>query len=126
MTVSREALIKGFKWRTMEGEILTLKQMKTGHIFNSMKMIFNHVASAYRMPTIWFKHRYSDYQIKAATIPKNLVRQIYLFVTEIELRGDLPVKYREPYQEILSIIHSGCIKDPEKLLCRKQIELKRN
>lgn len=32
-----------FRWQTQEGEVLTLDEMSTWHVFNSLKMIWNHI-----------------------------------------------------------------------------------
>lgn len=93
-------LTKSFLWRTMEGEILTLAEMDTKHIFNSMKMIFNHLAQEFNAQPVWFNHRYSDYQHSAARNPEGLAWQVLVFIAEIESRGDLSTKYAEPYQTI--------------------------
>lgn len=93
-----------FRWKTMSGDVLTLSEMKTGHIFNSMKMIYNHLASSLDLPTIWFVHEYSDYHLWSKTIPKKIAKTMLLFIYEIEKRGDLPEKYKQPYSIIIGVI----------------------
>lgn len=93
-----------FRWKTAKGELLTLAEMDTKHIFNAMKMIYNHLAEAYELPTVWFMNQYSDYTVYAEEIPQELALQICLFLNEIEDRGDLPEKYQKPYEDILSIL----------------------
>jgi len=92
---------KDFKWKTMKGEILTLDEMKNSHIFNCFKMIYNHIAEKYKLPTVWFMQKYKDYKIKAVTIPKKLMMTMCIFIKEIEERGDLPEKYILPYSCII-------------------------
>jgi hypothetical protein len=36
--------VDSIHWRTREGEILTPSEMKTSHLFNCVRMIFNHTA----------------------------------------------------------------------------------
>lgn len=105
----------------MEGEILSLDEMDTKHIFNSMKMIFNHICEVYGIPTVWHQHRYRDYIIKSHIIPKKLARQIHLFISEIERRGDLPSKYHEPYRQILDTIRFAVNSQPELIAVTKAI-----
>src|SRR6266404_9247599 len=92
--------IQEFRWRTMDGRILKLEEMKTSHIFNSMKMIFNHLAEEFKESPIWFNHKYSDYHQAAKQSPKQLAFIILIFITEIEARQDLNIKYKEPYEVI--------------------------
>lgn len=93
--------VAGFRWRTMEGEVLTLAEMSTKHIFNSCKMVFNHLAEEYDGEPVWFQHRYGDYQRGARGAPERLVALVVFFIQEIERRKDLPEKYVEPYQAML-------------------------
>lgn len=89
-----------FRWRTMEGDIFTLPQMKTSHIFNSMKMCFNHLADTYGGRPVWFNHVYSDYRAYAESSPGGLAWLVVFFMREIERRGDLPKHMESPYSEI--------------------------
>lgn len=93
-----------FRWQTMKGKILTLQEMSTGHIFNAMKMIYNHLANSMELPTIWFVHQCPDYHIKAKTIPSKIAKTMLLFIYEIEKCGDLPDKYKQPYSSIIGVI----------------------
>lgn len=94
-------IVSGFRWNTMQGEVLYLHEMETSHIFNSMKMIFNHVAEVYGGETVWFIKKYYNYIEKAKEEPERLVKLVALFCWEIERRGDLPDKYRTPYENIV-------------------------
>jgi len=48
--VDRFPIDSNFLWQTMEGELLRLPEMQTTHIWNSLKMIWNHrVASPYKI-----------------------------------------------------------------------------
>lgn len=93
-----------FRWRTREGVIMRLADMETSHVFNSMKMIFNHLAAAHGAEPVWFKHHYSDYKQHAKTTPNLMAAVCMFFIREIELRGDLPAAYRIPYTQILNQI----------------------
>lgn len=105
-----------FRWRTMEGQVLRLSEMKTGHIFNSMKMIFNHLAEAHGGDPIWFNHQYSDYHSDARRNVDSLAAQVCFFIAEIQLRGDLPEKYAAPFAAIL-----GQVKGIARLETRKEV-----
>lgn len=96
--------INTFRWKTMEGNLLTLAEMKTSHIFNAMKMIFNHLAALHGGNPIWFEKKYIDYKEKAKTQPNYLAALILFFIQEIEQRKNLPDKYKTPYLQILNQI----------------------
>lgn len=84
----------------MKGEVLSLSEMDTGRIFNSMKMFFNHLAERYKGQPVWFVHRYEKYEKEVLNSPRDMARIIALFIVEIERRKDLPLKYKEPYELI--------------------------
>jgi hypothetical protein len=113
------AKVTDFQWKTMDGQILTLPEMKTSHIFNSMKMLFNHLAEVHGGEPVWFHKEYKDYIRKAMT-PGDRDEMgliVCVFITEIERRGDLPEQYREPYQQILhQIVGAQYLGEARKLL----------
>lgn len=84
----------------MEGDVLTLAEMDTKHCFNSMKMCFNHLAEEWDGVPVWFVQRYGDYERVAESDPKRLAAVVVTFYLEIERRGDLPERYREPFEEM--------------------------
>lgn len=98
------ALADEFRWTTMEGETLSVHEMETRHIFNSMKMIFNHIAHVYGGKPVWFQKFYDAYEERARRDPKKLARQVAMFCWVIQQRGDLPEKYIPPYIQIVNQI----------------------
>ena len=93
-----------FRWTTSYGETLTLDEMDTKHIFNCMKMIWNHLAAENKLPTFWFTHVYREYEYMARKMPKKLIQQLLLFIYVIEERGDLSDRHREPYDNIIKTL----------------------
>mgnify|MGYP003963164499 CR=1 FL=1 len=91
-----------FSWRTQDGDILLLEEMDTKHVFNSMKMIYNHLASRYNKETVWFTKFYTDYAYDFDSFDMALT--ICIFYEEIEKRGNLPMKYAQPYYKIVSAL----------------------
>jgi hypothetical protein len=96
--------VTSFRWKCMDGRVITLAEMETKHIFNSMKMIFNHLAEAHGGEPVWFIKRYRDYERRCAESPLAQAEVIVLFLLEIERRGNLPEQYREPYSRIVEQI----------------------
>lgn len=95
------ALRERFRWKTREGHVLSLEQMSTRHIFNAMKMLYNHLAHQHNGRTVWYQHTYCDKLLEARRSPRGMASTVVLFIDEIEQRGDLPDKYVAPYLEIL-------------------------
>lgn len=97
-------IAEGFLWRTMEGETLALSEMETSHVFNCMKMVFNHLAKVWGGRPVWFTKEYGDYTEGAARDPARLAGLVVFFMAEIIRRGDLPEKYVEPFRAIVDQI----------------------
>jgi hypothetical protein len=99
-----DAIAEAFRWRSMDGRVLYLREMKTSHIFNSMKMVFNHIAEEYGGRPVWYVHPYAGVKDEVRRRPREQARLVALFCYEIEARGDLPERYEDPYNEIMSQI----------------------
>jgi hypothetical protein len=105
---------KGFAWTTVEGKKIPLKQMETKHLFNSMKMIYNHVALNYNRKVIGsFKFQPG----KAKSIAKNpapFIKTCLIFINELEHRN-IPYFFRRDYKQILrQVFKTKLIEDVEK------------
>lgn len=88
-------------WTTQKGERLRLEDMHTVHVFNSLKMQYNHLAVVYGgMETVWFTKQYEDKIAEAKLQPELMILTVFLFISEIEKRGDLEEKFIEPYELI--------------------------
>ena len=88
-------------WVTAGGERLVIGEMDTKHLFNSMKMLFNHLAEAWGGHPVWFQKRYQDTAWMAREDPKPLAEFVCRAVVAINARGDLPERYHAPYAEIV-------------------------
>jgi len=118
---------KQFTWRTEKGEILTLPQMKTSHIFNCFKMAFNHVAVHYKGTPIRFTKQWPDYHKKAKKNPKQLAWLTWVFHTVLETRKDMSLSDRLAYNQIMDQIYSNPnFKDDLKKLPKPQRKISKN
>ncbi len=107
--------IEDFKWHTNDGKILSIDEMETRHIFNCLKMHYNHIAELYGLPTIWFTHKYVNKLYAAINVPESLFETILIFAYTIEKRGDLPDKYKHPYNRIKEILLKSDYKHKDML-----------
>lgn len=100
-TVERPSVVKAdFKWKTKEGPVLELCQMDTKHLFNSMKMMFNHLAAVHGGMPVWFVNQWDDWFVRAKRDPNGVAKRVCQLMAEIEERGDLPTKYHASYNAI--------------------------
>ena len=97
-----------FVWTDQKGQRYHLTEMNTSHIFNSLKMLYNHTAKLHGKPTVWFFHEYSGgYQY----IKRHIIRTLKVmlaFVYMIESRQDLNDRYSEPYAFIVEQLFGIC------------------
>ena len=96
-----ERLLYTMVWKTQDGRITDVENMDTKHIFNCMKMYYNHCAATYGLPTVWFNNLYSDHFDQARKRPERMAKLIIAFIYEILRRGDLPSKYMYPFECII-------------------------
>jgi hypothetical protein len=81
-------LNNGMMWKTMEGGIIHTSQMSTSHLFNSVKMIYNHMADIIGFPTFWFTN--PEYQM-------DILKKLIL---ELEKRDDWDERQKHIYNQI--------------------------
>ena len=97
--------VRDLKWRCMDGRVLCIGEMETRHLFNACKMLFNHLAEAQGGVPVWFTRKYADYQAKARgdlSDLREMALLVCVFACEIDLRGDLPRQYWEPFFAMLA------------------------
>lgn len=73
-----------FRWMTMDNRILTVREMSTYHLFNSLKMIWNH--------TTPIQYRFLPYKPYKGIInwnPESRRRAIFCLSHELALRPDI-------------------------------------
>jgi len=91
---------KGFYWRTMQNQVIHISQMRTSHLFNSTKMIYNHMAELIGFPTFWFTKKYEDHTIKWIEQPEKQLHTLKGLVEELETRTDWDESQKDIYQKI--------------------------
>ena len=96
--VGRNGNPKPMSWTTAEGDEILITDMETSHLFNAMKMVFNHLASMWGGEPVRFNHKYSDYTTKSISARDMLARQVVQMTMELERRSDLP-RWPDPLYE---------------------------
>jgi hypothetical protein len=94
-------------WTTNEGERIPVYKMETSHLFNAMKMMFNHLAAEHGGQPVWFQKRYEGAQAMARAIPGTVAWWVVVMLAELGRRDDIPARYLSPLQEIREQVFGG-------------------
>lgn len=94
-------------WTTQDGQILRIREMETRHLFNAMKMCFNHLAEAHGGEPVWFTKVWSGCRVIAKGRPYWLARYVVAMLRELDRRTDLPSPYQYPLQKIREQVFGG-------------------
>lgn len=87
-------------WITAEGERLPLTKMGTSHLFNAMKMCFNHLAERHGGQPIQFTKHWHGARQLAVYKPEVLATWVVAMLTELDRRRDIPFSLIKPLEEI--------------------------
>tara|TARA_R100000742_G_C4229948_1_gene51750 strand:+ start:240 stop:689 length:450 start_codon:yes stop_codon:yes gene_type:complete len=98
---------KKMLWRTMNGEVLVITEMKTGHLFNSVKMVYNHMAELIGFPTFWFSNKYESHTKRWIEDPEGQLNTLKQMVEELETRLDWDSEHRASYRNIRLTLSGG-------------------
>ena len=102
-----EAVMK-LTWNTQNGHKLHIWEMDTDHVFNSMKMIYNHLADGCGITVVKpFHNMYFDANGLKSLDRRKLLKKAMAFAVVIERRGDLPYENDVGYDII-----SKALKNP--------------
>jgi hypothetical protein len=93
-------LNNGMMWKTMEGGIIHTSQMSTSHLFNSVKMIYNHMADIIGFPTFWFRNKYEEINKKWLANPEYQMDILKKLILELEKRDDWDERQKHIYNQI--------------------------
>lgn len=99
-------------WTCSDGRQVRLGDMDTGHLFNAMKMTFNHLASVHGGKPVWFQNVYSDTTMQALAAPRIMAGYVAMLKV-LSTRNDLPGHYAEPLAEIRKQVEAGVVALPQ-------------
>lgn len=92
---------RGYEWwQTADGRVMRIVDMDTKHLFNSMKMLFNHLAQLWGGRPVWFERKYGEAFDLARNEPESIARTILYMDGILAMRTDLPERYSEPLSEM--------------------------
>jgi hypothetical protein len=94
----------GFRWGCQNGRVLQIHEMETTHLFNTMKMIFNHLTEAFgNCEPVWPTRVYEGFlEIcrEQGKPPKTLAKTVLYLQYHLERRNNLPLHLQRPFQQI--------------------------
>lgn len=100
LLIRDEIGIRPLIWKTALGRFVAVRAMQTSHLFNAMKMCFNHLAEQHNGQPVLFTHKYRDFTARAVHDPGWLAVFVVGMLFELETRTDLPAFYVEPLRLI--------------------------
>ena len=95
------------QWKTMQGYILDTDQMDTNYLFNSVKMMYNHLAELLGFPTFWFTKEYKNIYEKCKEDPQKHIDTLKGLIIELEKREDIEDRHIEVYSHIKLTLTGG-------------------
>ena len=98
---------KGLVWRTMQNELIHTSQMETSHLFNSVKMMYNHMAELIGFPTFWFNKKYGAWTDRWINKPEESLNALKTLVLELEDRTDWDSNQKDTYLRIRQTLSGG-------------------
>lgn len=75
-------------WKTMDGRLTNNIEMSTSHLFNVVKMYYNHLAILTDMPTYGFTKKYQEMLLRWKSRPKESIAVLKHMILELEDRTD--------------------------------------
>ena len=120
--------MKDYIWVTADNKLIDIREMDSGHLFNILKMLYNHLARLGSLPEVWFSKEYDFFYKMWNQEPQQMINMMKLMIEEMEKRiktGDLSGGRLFGY-EIIRIsltgeLHSKIIKTVKQLEERKEI-----
>lgn len=93
-----------FIWQTKSGLKLRIGDMETSHIFNTVKMLFNHLAVRHGGDPVNFEFHYGKFSRWSREDPQGTAAIVIFFIEEILRRNDLPKEYHSRFIQITNQI----------------------
>ena len=78
--------MKDYIWVTADNKEIDIREMKTGHLFNTLKMLYNHLARLSSLPEVWFSKEYNLFYDMWHKKPQKMINMMKLMIEEMEKR----------------------------------------
>lgn len=93
--LSAQEVIEGWRWRDKEGRFIKPSDMETGHVFNTLRMIWNHTMPASAVTHDFIRHSFNKFYthdyLRSAILPLTL---------ELSKRNDM-LEYQKRHLRIM-------------------------
>ena len=78
--------MKDYIWVTADNKEIDIREMKTRHLFNTLKMLYNHLARLSSLPEVWFSKEYNLFYDMWNKKPQKMINMMKLMIEEMESR----------------------------------------
>ena len=95
-----------YMWKSKDKGFIHLDNMDTNHIFNCLKMLYNHIANMIGAPRVMFTKEYEDLYKNWLESPDVIIDYMKAFIITIEKRQDLHGPNNLGYHMIKEILSS--------------------
>tara|TARA_R100000742_G_C4256720_1_gene74586 strand:+ start:444 stop:875 length:432 start_codon:yes stop_codon:yes gene_type:complete len=107
-----------FKHVTADGTVLQAEDMETSHLFNCIKMWYNHLAVLVGFQDIWFRKKKAHVFHTWETDPQKGIEILKWYMMEFEKRADVENNYLEKYclmrNFLTGKVHNKIVEEMEK------------
>jgi hypothetical protein len=96
---------RGLYWVTQRGEYMHITEMKTSHMFNAFKMLFNHMVSSHQpndLHRVGFTVFHFGIEQWCRKQADNVIPYLCAFANLLMQRGDMSDSHKTMFQEIMS------------------------
>ena len=102
-----------FLWTTGTGKQILLKDMKTRHLMNTIRMLYNHLAKLVGLGQIQFQHEYNNFYKMWLENPQEMINGMKFMIEEMKDRidNDIINHYDLLVFQMIKINLSGNIED---------------
>jgi hypothetical protein len=108
-------------WRGMD-----INEMHTSHVFNTFKMLYNHMAEGVGFPTYRMTRRYNDIRNLWINNPNYMLDLLKVFAREVVKRKDLSQYHSTTFERIKYTLDGGLHRQIEDILKEHGVEYEVN
>lgn len=105
---------------------MDINEMHTSHVFNTFKMLYNHMAEGVGFPTYRMTRRYNDIRNLWINNPNYMLDLLKVFAREVVKRKDLSQYHSTTFERIKYTLDGGLHRQIEDILKEHGVEYEVN
>ena len=79
--------MKDYIWVTADNKLIDIREMESGHLFNILKMLYNHLARLSSLPEVWFSKEYDYFYNLWLDNPQEMIAVMKVMIDAMEIRA---------------------------------------